>query len=138
MPPESISQNSESRDATAPESHASHRPRRLVLYREARKPVALTEALCWAHGRRNFFKLAQLAKAPLAIEAVRQIDTIFDLERTINGLPQEQRRAIRQDKLAPLVTDLENWMRDVRRKLSRHVEVAKAIDYMLKRWSTLR
>jgi len=25
-------------------------------------------------------------------------------------------------------------MRDVRRKLSRHVEVAKAIDYMLKRW----
>ena len=51
------------------------------------KPVALTEALCWAHGRRNFFKLAQLAKAPLAIEAVRRIDAIFDLERAINGLP---------------------------------------------------
>jgi transposase len=60
------------------------------LYREARKPVALTEALCWSHGRRNFFKLAQLAKAPLAIEAVRRIDAIFDLERTINGVPQEQ------------------------------------------------
>ena len=27
-------------------------------------------------------------------------------------------------------------MRDVRRKLSRHVEVAKAIDYMLKRWTS--
>ncbi|MGH7190494.1 MAG: IS66 family transposase, partial [Acetobacteraceae bacterium] len=26
------------------------------LYSEARKPVALTQALCWAHGRRNFFK----------------------------------------------------------------------------------
>jgi hypothetical protein len=69
------------------------------LYREARKPVALTEALCWAHGRRNFFKLAQLAKAPLAIEAVRRIDAIFDLERAINGLPHEQRRATRQDKI---------------------------------------
>jgi hypothetical protein len=92
--------------------------------------------LCLAHGRRNFFKLAQLAKAPLAIEAVRRIDAIFDLERAINGLPHEQRRAKRQDKIAPLVTDLENWMGDVRRKLSRHVEVAKAIDYMLKRWAS--
>lgn len=33
------------------------------LYCEARKPVALTEALCWAHGRRNFFKLARESAA---------------------------------------------------------------------------
>ena len=89
-----------------------------------------------AHGRRNFFKLAQLAKAPLAIEAVRRIDAIFDLERAINGLPQEQRRATRQDKVVALVSDLENWMRGVCRKMSRHAEVAKAIDYMLKRWAS--
>jgi hypothetical protein len=31
------------------------------LYLEARKPVALTQALCWAHGRRAFFKLALFA-----------------------------------------------------------------------------
>jgi transposase len=108
------------------------------LYREARKPVALTEALCWSHGRRNFFKLAELAKAPLAIEAVRRIDAIFDLERSINGLPHEQRRTMRRDQIAPLVADLESWMRDVRRKMSRHAEVAKAIDYMLKRWTSFR
>ena len=106
------------------------------LYCEARKPAALTQALCWAHGRRNFFKLAQLAKAPLAIEAVRRIDAIFDLERTINGQPREQRQATRQDKIAPLVADLEGWMRDVRRTMSRHADVAKAIDYMLKRWAS--
>src|SRR5690349_20391243 len=29
------------------------------LYSAARKPAPLTAALCWAHGRRNFFKLAQ-------------------------------------------------------------------------------
>jgi transposase len=63
------------------------------LYCEARKPVALTQAPCWAHGRRNFFKLAQLAKAPLAIEAAQRIDVIFYIERTINGLGHEQRRA---------------------------------------------
>jgi transposase len=106
------------------------------LYSGARKPVALTEALCWAHGRRNFFKLAQLAKAPLAIEAVRRIDAIFDLERSVNGLAPEPRRAARQDKIGPLVADLESWMRDVRRTMSRHADVAKAIDYMLKRWTS--
>lgn len=106
------------------------------LYSGARKPVALTEALCWAHGRRNFFKLAQLAKAPLAIEAVRRIDAIFDVERSIRGLPPEQRRAVRQDKIGPLVADFESWMRDVRRTMSRHADVAKAIDYMLKRWTS--
>ena len=84
------------------------------LYSQARKPCALTQALCWAHGRRNFFKLAELAKAPLAIEAVRRIDAIFDLERTINGLPHEQRHMTRQDNIAPLVADLESWMRGAR------------------------
>jgi len=63
------------------------------LYSEARKPDPVTQALCWAHGRRNFFQLAELAKAPVAIEAVQRIDAIFDIERTINGLPIEQRRA---------------------------------------------
>ncbi len=61
------------------------------LYHPARRPGAVTEAGCWAHGRRKLFKLAQLDKAPLAAEAVRRIDAIFDVERTINGLPAEQR-----------------------------------------------
>ena len=33
-----------------------------------------------------------------------------------------------------LVKDFEDWMRAERTKLSRHAEVAKAMDYMLKRW----
>ena len=43
---------------------------------------------------------------------------------------------MRQDKIAPLVADLESWMRYVRRTMSRHADVAKAIDYMLKRWTS--
>ena len=34
----------------------------------------------------------------------------------------------------PLVADLEAWMRTERTRLSRHAPVAKAMDYMLKRW----
>jgi transposase len=104
------------------------------LYHEARKPGPITEAACWAHGRRKLFVLADVAKAPLAIEAVRRIDAIFDVEREINGLTAEQRLAIRQVRVAPLITSLEQWMRAERGRLSRHADVAKAMDYMLKRW----
>ena len=106
------------------------------LYRPGRKPGPLTEAGCWAHGRRKLFDLAQVARAPLAAEAVRRIDAIFDVERTINGLSPEQRLAVRQTHVAPLVADLEAWMRGARGKMSRHAEVARAMDYMLKRWDT--
>jgi transposase len=106
------------------------------LYAPLRKPGPITEAACWSHSRRKFFVLAEVAKAPLALEAVRRIDAIFDVERTINGLPAEQRLAVRKDHVAPLVTALEAWMRAARGKLSRHAEVAKATDYMLKRWAT--
>ena len=106
------------------------------LYHPGRKPGPLTEAGCWAHGRRKLFDLAQVARAPLAAEAVRRIDAIFDAERSINGLPAEQRLAMRQKHVAPLVANLETWMRAARGKMSRHAEVAKAMDYMLKRWDT--
>jgi transposase len=104
------------------------------LYEPARKPGPLTEAACWAHSRRKFFELAELGRAPLAIEAVQRIDAIFDIERSINGMLSPQRLLVRQQHVAPLITALENWMRPVRSKMSRHADVAKAIDYMLKRW----
>jgi transposase len=77
-----------------------------------------------------------LSRAPLAIEAVRRIDAIFDAERATNGLPAEARLAVRRQHIAPLLTELETWMRESRGKLSRHNPVAKAMDYMLTRWET--
>jgi transposase len=73
--------------------------------------------------------------APLALEAVKRIDAIFDIEREINGLPAAERLAVRQSRVSPLVTDLETWIRSERGKLPRHSDVAKAMDYMLKRWA---
>jgi len=106
------------------------------LYHPGRRPGPVIEAGCWSHGRRKLFDLAQLARAPIAAEAVRRIDAIFDVERTINGLPAEQRVAVRRAHVAPLVAELESWMRTTRAKMSRHAEVGKAMDYMLKRWDT--
>ena len=104
------------------------------LYQGKRHPGPISEAACWAHGRRKFFVLADLKWAPLASEAVRRIDAIFAIEREINGATAEQRVAAREERVKPLVAELEAWMRGERARLSRHAETAKAIDYMLKRW----
>jgi transposase len=116
------------------------------LFRANRQPVPLRRALCWAHARRKFFELADAAAqikkrrkttpviAPLAVEAVRRIDAIFALERTIFGHDAQQRQAARQEHVAPLVADLHAWMTRHRSMLSRASDVAKAMDYMLGDW----
>jgi len=118
------------------------------LYEANRKPGPLIEAACWVHARRPFFVMADVAAdarrkaqgqttsaiSPLALEAVRRIDALFDIERSINGQSAERRRAVRQELSAPLVADLERWLREQRPKLSRGNDLAKAMDYMLKRW----
>jgi transposase len=119
------------------------------LYEPGRAPGTIVEAACWVHARRNFFVLADLTRnaqrraqgrtpavvSPLALEAVRRIDALFDIERTINGHGADQRKAVRQQRSAPLVADLKAWMREQRAKLSRANDVAKAMDYLLKRWA---
>src|SRR5829696_7884512 len=46
-----------------------------------------------------------------------------------------RRLLVRRQRTVVLVDDLEAWMRTERARLSRHAEVAKAMDYMLKRWA---
>jgi transposase len=113
------------------------------LYAADRKPGPITEAGCWAHARRKLFELADIASkarnrkpatiSPIAFEAVQKFDAIFALERSINGSSPEARVAARRKDIAPAVNGLIDWMRRERAKLSRHNEVAKAMDYMLKR-----
>jgi transposase len=151
-PPAAVFFYSRDRTAQHPESHLRDYAGILQadayagynrLYEAGRKPGPITEASCWAHGRRKLFELADVAAkargtlaviAPLAFEAVKRIDAIFDIEREINGRSIDQRVAVRRDRVAPLVSELETWMRQEYGKLSRHSDVAKAMNYMLSRW----
>lgn len=80
-------------------------------YDPARKSGPIIAAACRPRGRRKLFVLADVAKAPLAVEAVRRIDAIFAVERNLNGLPAAQRLVARQIQVAPLVASLEARMR---------------------------
>jgi transposase len=120
------------------------------LYAADRAPGPILEAACWVHARRAFFVLADLEAAarrkaqgnatavisPIALEAVRRIDALFAIERGINGQSADRRRAVRQEFSAPLITGLESWFREQRARLSRGNDLARAIDYMLKRWAS--
>ncbi len=115
------------------------------LFKVDRDPGSLTQALCWAHARRKFFVLADIAAnakrgrnaapiSPMALEAIKRIDGLFDIEREINGLAADQRLERRRKDSQPLVEELHGWLQTERAKLSRSSPVAEAIDYMLKRW----
>jgi hypothetical protein len=65
---------------------------------------------------------------------VQRIDALFDVERTINGKRPSERLAVRQDLSAPLVDGLHVWLTAQMTKLSRNHDLAKAINYMLRRW----
>jgi transposase len=119
------------------------------LYLPDRSPGPILEAGCWVHARRPFFAMADLeenarrqaagkkaiALSPIAIEVVRRIDALFDIERPINGKSIEERRSVRQKLSKPLVDDLQVYLREQRARLSRGHDLAKAIDYILKRWA---
>jgi transposase len=118
------------------------------LYLADRKPGPVREAACWVHARRPFFAMADLEEnarrkaagkkeiplSPIAIEVVRRIDALFEIERSINGKSAEERLAVRRTLSRPLVDDLRVYMRDQAAGLSRGHDLVKAIKYMLKRW----
>lgn len=107
-----------------------------ALYAPNRKPGPILEAACWAHARRPFYKEARLSGAPLALEVVTRMDAIFAAEREIWGHGANERLASRQIHVAPLVAELERYLREQYGRLSRKGDLAKAINYMLSRWDS--
>ena len=118
------------------------------LYDAGRQPAPITEAGCWSHARRAFFVLADLEASarrkadgkkpapisPLAREIVQRMDRLCEVERAINGHSSQDRLAARQERSTSMVDELQALMLTHRPGLSRHDDLAKAMDYMLKRW----
>jgi len=119
------------------------------LYLADRKPGPIREAACWVHARRPFFAMAdieanarrkasgkrEIPLSPIAIEVVRRIDALFEIERSINGKSSDERLAVRRTSSRPLVDALETYLCEQASRLSRGHDLARAVQYMLKRWS---
>jgi transposase len=100
-------------------------------------------ACLWAsaagtHARRKFHDLQLANQSQIAEQAVRQIAQIYGVEREVKDLNAEERLRIRQDKSLPLVQTLHDWPMLNRQKVPEGSATAKAIDYSLRRWKTLK
>ncbi len=120
------------------------------LYLAGRQPGPIREAACWAHARRPFFVMADIEEnarrkaagsreiplSPIAIEVVRRIDALFEIERSIDGKSAQERLDVRRTLTRPLVEELQLYMRAQLARLSRGHDLAKAFNYVLKRWAS--
>jgi len=120
------------------------------LYLAGRKPGPIREAGCWSHARRPFFAMAdieenacrkaagkkEIALSPIAIEVVRRIDALFEIERSINGKSAQERLEVRRILSRPIIENLQVYIREQAAKLARGHDLAKAFNYILKRWAS--
>lgn len=97
----------------------------------------ITEIGCMAHARRKFFDLHVANKSQLAEQALYSIGGLYEVERQARDMSDEDRWRIRQEKAAPIIKTLHDWMLAQRDLVPNGTATAKALDYSLKRWVAL-
>ncbi|MBP1063405.1 hypothetical protein JOE51_004872 [Bradyrhizobium japonicum] len=89
------------------------------------------------NARRKATGEREIPLSPIAIEVVRRIDALFEIERSINGRSPEGRLEARQTLSRPLVEDVQIYMREQLAKLSRgRFTPARALSSIVRRWRT--
>lgn len=84
---------------------------------------------CWSHGRRNLVYAAPTDGR--ALVGVKWVNELFEIERGLIAATPEERRRVRQQRSAPVVSELFGW-RDrmlARENLGRSL-LAKALRYL--------
>jgi hypothetical protein len=71
--------------------------------------------------------------SPTSLEVVKRIDRVFEIERNINVISVAERLAVRQERIALFVGELESLIREQCVRSLRHGPVAKTRDHMLTR-----
>ncbi|MGV8939887.1 MAG: IS66 family transposase [Allorhizobium sp.] len=118
------------------------------LFKVDRNPCPLTLALCWAHSRRQFFMLADIAAnakrgknavpiSPMALEAVKRIDDLFDIERDIKLLAAGNVWSAAAETACRSSSNCTPGVKPSGQSYHASAPVAEAIDYMLMRWDGL-
>lgn len=97
----------------------------------------ITEAACWAHVRRKFYDIHATLDSPIAREALARIGALYGIEEDIRGRPPDERRAVRQARAGPLMSELHQWLKSTLSRVSAKSDLAVAIRYALSRWAAL-
>ena len=72
--------------------------------------LGVTEAGCMAHARRKFHELWANHGSQLGEQALKFFVRLYAVEREVQRLASEERKAIRQEKTRPIVDALHQWL----------------------------
>lgn len=95
------------------------------------------ELACWVHARRKFYDLFQANQSPVAEEALQRIAKLYAIEAEGRGMSSNDRKSLRAEQSQPVLTNLHDWLQQIRLRTASGSALIKAIDYSLKRWSAL-
>jgi len=95
------------------------------------------ELACWAHARRKFFDLFQASQSPSAQDALNRIAKLYAVEAEAREVSTDQRQQLRAEKSLPILAELHEWLQQTRLRTAPNSATANAIDYSLKRWTSL-
>ena len=109
-----------------------------ALTKPERKGGPVKLAYCWAHARRKLKEVHDRDGAPIAAEGLKRIKAFYKIETEIRGQSAKNRRAVRQEKTAPLMADLEDWLRTVRARISRKSRLGEKLSYIAKHMEGLK
>ena len=99
-------------------------------------PVKL--AYCWAHARRKLKEVHDRDSSPIAAEGLKRIKAFYKIETEIRGQSAETRRAVRQERTAPLMAEFEDWLGTLRSRISRKSRLGEKLAYIAKHMDGLK
>ena len=94
-------------------------------------------AYCWAHARRKLVDITRSGPAPVAEEGIRLIRELYRIEADIRGRDAEARLAARQERSAPVIARINEWLRDHRARVSPKSPLGEALKYIARYWQGL-
>lgn len=97
-----------------------------------RTGLSIQLAYCWAHARRKLIEITRTGSAPIAEEGLAIIRDLYAIEADIRGKDPLARLAARQERAAPILTRLDEWLRHHRSRASAKSPLGEALAYIAK------
>lgn len=96
----------------------------------------MIEVGCWAHARRKFFeaKDTDRERSRWAVDAIR---TLYQVEWDAQALDAEARKALRQERSAPILEGIHAWLDAQGVQVRPKAPMGEAIHYALAQWTAL-
>lgn len=106
---------------------------------------AVRRVSCIVHIRRGFYKIvhdigqdAAEASDSVALEALRRIERIVEVDNSLDGLPADERKARRDERMRPPMEEFYAWAIEARDGYAaKKMALWRALDYAVAQWPDL-